>query len=47
MDTIIPTYIEAIKRLFRPEFTPVPSAVDPASIRDKPADYDPIEAPRG
>ncbi|WP_040773829.1 DUF535 family protein [Megasphaera micronuciformis] len=47
MDTIIPTYIEAIKRLFRPEFTPVPSAVDPASITDKPADYDPIEAPRG
>lgn len=45
MDTIIPPYIVAIKALFRQGFDPVPSAIDEASITDKPADYDPIEAP--
>ena len=45
IDTIIPPYIAAIKALFRQGFDPVPSAIDEASITDKPADYDPIEAP--
>ena len=40
MDRIIPVYIEAIRQLFRQGFAPVPSVVD------KPADYDPIEAPK-
>ena len=31
--------------LFRQGFDPVPSAIDEAAITDKPADYDPIEAP--
>ena len=46
MDTIVPAYIEAIRGLFREGFAPVPSAVDEAAIVDKPADYDPIEAPK-
>lgn len=46
MDTIVPAYISAVRRLFREGFAPVPSAVDEASIVDKPADYDPIEAPK-
>ena len=45
MDTIVPPYIAAIKALFRQGFDPVPSAIDEAAITDKPADYDPIEAP--
>ena len=46
MDTIVPPYMDAIRTLYRPEFAPVPSAVDEAAITDKPADYDPIEAPQ-
>ena len=46
MDKIVPPYIEATKALFRPEFAPIPSAIDEASVTDKPADYDPIEAPK-
>ncbi|MFR6643640.1 MAG: DUF535 family protein, partial [Megasphaera sp.] len=47
MDAIVPPYIEAIRKLFRDDFAPTPSAVDEAAIVDKPADYDPIEAPKG
>lgn len=47
MDDIVPPYIEAVHKLFRDGFDPAPSAVDEASIVDKPADYDPIEAPKG
>lgn len=46
MDKIVPQYVEAIRALFRQGFAPTPSAVDEATITDKPADYDPIEAPK-
>lgn len=46
MDQIIPTYVESIRQLFRPGFQPQPSAIDEATIVDKPADYDPIEVPK-
>ena len=46
MDQIIPAYVTAIRQLFRKGFSPVPSAIDEATIVDKPADYDPIEAPK-
>lgn len=46
MDTIVPVYIGHIKDLFRPGFAPVPSAIDEASITEKPEGYDPIEAPK-
>lgn len=46
MDRIMPAYVEAIRGLFRQGFAPTPSAVDEATIVDKPADYDPIEAPK-
>lgn len=45
MDQIVPPYIAAIRALFRDGFDPVPSAIDEASITDKPENYDPIEAP--
>lgn len=46
MDKIIPPYIQAVKKLFRPGFDPQPSAIDEAAIVDKPEGYDPIEAPK-
>lgn len=45
MDQIIPAYIQSVRTLFRNGFAPVPSAQDEAAILDKPAGYDPIEAP--
>lgn len=46
MDQIVPVYAAAIRQLFREGFSPVPSAIDEATIVDKPADYDPIAAPK-
>ncbi len=46
MDTVIPPYIEAVRSLFRSGFSPAPSAVDEAAVINKPADYDPIDAPK-
>lgn len=46
MDDIIPDYIAHVKELFRDDFRPTPSAIDEAAITEKPADYDPIEAPK-
>lgn len=46
MDHIVPTYVSNIRTFFRNGFTPIPSAIDEATITEKPEGYDPIEAPQ-
>lgn len=45
MDKIMPDYVQVLYSMLNPAFMPTPSAIDP-TLKEKPADYDPIEAPK-